>query len=232
MTEPHETDEFRNSTEYTVAITFRVEGGARWQTAHRRAERIAERLASAATRAAKVVEVTARGGVSQDARPLTADRVRFSGANTGHGTYGEPDKLDRYLDPEFERALASLAAANAVAKARTDADRERRRAVGCMNSFRLSWDTPAACLCAYCEPDRHLDTVTGLRSGLQFDPPRCVCGHVVTASGLRCSTHRDHELVVFDDDRDGLHRLAQQLRRSVPEHQPHQDGPDLPPTPA
>ncbi len=239
MTGPHETPEFQNSVEYTVEVTFRVEGGTRWQTAHRRAERIAERLANNATRAAHVVEVHAVGGLCDGGEPITRDRVRFSEANTGRGTYGDPSKLDRWIDPEFERALDSLARVNAEARARRAGDRDRRRALGFANTYRRDYEAPRHCLCVYCEPHRHLDTLTGLASGLQFLTARCLCGQPVATPHQRCLGHRDVEVVVLDGDSEALQRVAdlfaehrQRLRDPEgpnPPDPPGIDGPQLPP---
>ena len=97
---PHETPQFQNAAEYVVAITYTVAGGARRRTAERRAERVAERLANAAARAADVVEVSAvTGPTSSDGTMLIPRRVHFAAANSGQATYGDPHKLDRYLDP-------------------------------------------------------------------------------------------------------------------------------------
>lgn len=229
MTEPHETPEFFNSAEYTISITFRVAGGARRQTAHRRARKIAERLANAAARAAHVVEVTAAGGASSDGKPLTTERIRFSSANTGRGTNADPSKLDRYLDPEFERAVRSLDEANAAARRDIDADRERRKALGCMNTYRTSRGSDVRCLCAYCEPARH-EHALDLAAADTPDPlstPRCVCGRVVAAAGLRCSRHRGHDLAALDGDPPALQRLVARLQRTPPGRET--DGPELPP---
>ncbi|MBW3579261.1 MAG: hypothetical protein KY462_16310 [Actinobacteria bacterium] len=239
MTAPHETPEFQHSVEYTVELTFRVEGSARWQTAYRRAERIAERLANYATRAAHVVEVHATGGPSTEGEIVTRDRVRFSEANTGRGIYGDTSKLDRWIDPEFERALDSLARANAEARARRNADRERRQAVSCPNTYRMDHEAPRDCACVYCAPGRHLDSHTGLASGVQFLTPRCLCGAPTAGWHQRCSRHRDLELVVLDGDPPDLARFADLLAREPrePDRRPEQPppgppghgGPELPP---
>lgn len=239
MTAPHETPEFQHSVEYTVALTFRVDGGARWQTAYRRADRIAERLANYATRAAHVVEVHAAAGPSTEGELATRDRVRFSEANTGRGTYGDTSKLDRWIDPEFERALDSLARADAEARARRNAERERRLAIGCSNAYRMDLEVRRDCACAYCAPGRHLDSRTDLASGLQFLTPRCLCGTATADWHQRCSRHRDLELVVLDGDPPDLGRLAEVLaqQRRDPGERPEQtppepagrDGPELPP---
>lgn len=231
MTAPHETPEFFNSTEYTVSITYRVDGGARWQTAHRRARKVAERLANAAARLAAVVEATAVGGASSDGTLLSTERIRFAAANTGLGTHGEPDKLDRYLDPEFERALQSLAEANAVARKSTEADRERRQDLGCLNTRRLASQLPLRCLCVYCEPAAYEHALQRAETGTP-DPlrtPRCICGRAVAAAGLRCSRHRGHELVVFDGDTPALQRLARRLHVDRPAPGRDLGGPELPP---
>ncbi len=217
MTAPHETDRFRNAATYTVAVTFTVAGGARSRTAHRRAEKTAERITAAAARLADVVDVQAAVGLTgSDGELLAPKVVRFTGANTGHGTYGEPDKLSRYLDPDHERALASLEEANARHRRHRQADRDRRLAVGCRNAWRQPWDPGLSCECVYCEPDRHLDTLTGLASGLQFWSPRCLCGQVVPSLGARCSRHRTVEIVVLDDDADALRRISDHLREAQP----------------
>lgn len=210
MTQPHETPEFRNSAEYTVTVTFRVAGGARWQTAHRHARCIAERLANHAARAAQVVEVTAVGGPSEHGRPFSPGWIRFAAANSGRGTYADPDRLDRYLDPEFERALASLADARATAADQVEADRARRQALGCLNTHQPSWRRALRCPCAYCSPGEHEHALRQSRAG-EPDPlrtPRCVCGRAVTTAGQRCARHVGLELVVLDADPAPLHRLA------------------------
>lgn len=211
---PHETPKCQNSVEYTVAVTFWVEGGARWQTAYGRADRMAERLANYATRAAHVVEVHAVGGPSTYGQIVSSDRIRFSQANAGLGTYGDRSKRDRWIDPEFQRALDSLAEANAQARARRNADRDRRQALGCANAYRLGYESPRQCACVYCVPARHLDSRTGLTSGLQFLSSRCICGRPAPQPPGRCGRHRTTELVVLDGDPDDLGRLADLLTDS------------------
>lgn len=233
MTAPHETPEFYNSAEFTVTITYRVQGGARWQTAYRRARKIAERLANHAARAAQVVEVTAAGGASEGGKPLSSERILFSAANSGHGTHSDPNRLDRYLDPEFERALRSLAEVNAATRRATQADRQRRRDVGCLNTYRSPSHPPARCLCVYCEPAAHEHALRLADAGTAdpLTPLRCVCGRAVAAAGLRCcSRHRDHELVLLDSDPEPLQRLAGRQRATEPcDTSRGLDGPELPP---
>lgn len=140
MTAPHERDEFRNAARWTVCVSFTVAGGSRSRTAAGRAERVTARLASAAARLAGVVEVAAVSGPSWSDRPfepLAPRTVFFDAANSGQGAYGRPQLLSRYVDPEHERALVSLAQANAAWRAREQADRERRRAVDCANAYGL-----------------------------------------------------------------------------------------------
>lgn len=214
MGEPHESDRFRNTSTWTIQVTFTVAGGARPQTAWRRAERAAERIANAAARLADVVEVRAVAGMADtEGQILSPSRVRFAAANSGQGTYSEPGKLDRYVDADHERAVVSLAEANARHRARETADRDRRRELGCANTWRTSWSTHRACACAYCEPDRHLDTLTGSSVGRQINTPVCLCGRPDMLPGGRCSLHRNVELVVFDDDPPGLRALADELAR-------------------
>lgn len=79
MTAPHETDRFRNAATYTIAVTFTVAGGARSRTAHRRAEKAAERITVAAARLADVVDARAVVGLAgQDGELLAPQVVRFA----------------------------------------------------------------------------------------------------------------------------------------------------------
>lgn len=232
MPQPHETPQFANSTEYTVTITFRVEGGARWQTAHRRARQIAERLANNAARAAGVVDVTAIGGASWDGKPLSTETIRFSAANSGHGTGENPTRFDRYLDPEFERGLRSLAEVRAAARQTSEADRRRRQDLGCLNTSRSPSLPAARCLCIYCEPAAYEHALQRAEAGTPdlLTTPRCICGRAVGTPGLRCTEHRGHDLVLLDDDPSPLRRLAQRNRADeAPDRSRGIDGPELPP---
>jgi hypothetical protein len=206
----HERPEFSNAARWTVAVTFTVTGGARPRTADRRAERITERLVNAAARAADVVEVSAVAGpTADDGNMLAPRRVQFSAANTGQATYGEPRKLDRYLDPDHERALASLREANRAYRARQEADRKRREAVGCANTHRVGLPGDRRrCDCVYCRPDDHLAARELAAKGSHwFTPPSCLCGHPTPAGGP-CLRHRDVEIVVIDGDPEALQQLA------------------------
>lgn len=121
MTQAHEHNRFRNAAVHTIAVTYTVAGGARPATARRRAEKVADRIASAAARLRDVVDVRAVAGPAGSNGEIgSPSRVRFTAANSGSGTYSEPDKLDRYLDPDHERALASLDAANAAWRRRQE----------------------------------------------------------------------------------------------------------------
>lgn len=208
---PHEAPAFQNAAEYAVVIRFTVAGGARQRTAERRAERVAERLASAAARAADVVAVSAvTGPANSDGTVLVPRQVHFAAANTGHAAYGDPQKLDRYLDPEHERALASLQAVNAAYRARQHADRQRRRDLGCANAHRVgSFGDRRSCECAYCRPEDHL-TARELAASAPhlFPPPSCLCA-TPTPDGGRCLHHRHVELVVLDGDPEALQQLAE-----------------------
>lgn len=213
--QPHETPQFQNAVEYIVAITFTVAGGARQRTADRRAERVAERLANAAARAANVVEVAAvTGPSSSDGTMLVPRRVHFAAANTGHATHAELQKLDCYLDPEHERALRSLRAANEAYRARQDADRKRRQAVGCANAYRVGLPGDRrSCACAYCRPDDHLVARELAENDSHwFTPLACVCG-TPTPTGGRCMHHRSVELVVIEGDPQALRQLPEASRR-------------------
>ncbi len=209
--QPHETPEFRNAAEFTVMITFKVAGGVRPRTAEGRARKVAERLAAAATRMAGVVEVSARGGVSFAGEVHWPSPISFAAASAGCGEQG---RLTRYLDPGHERALRSLAAANAADRERRQADQDRRRAVGCANAYpSLLEPSCAPCECVYCLPGERagpLDTPAGER----LFPPRCLCGVPVPAEGGRCLAHRGVELVVLDGDAQALVGLAEPPERT------------------
>jgi hypothetical protein len=216
---PHEHPAFYNAVTYTVAITFTVEGGVRHGTADRRANRVAEKLANTAARTVRVAEVSAVAGPSRDGQLTTVERVRFAAANTGQGTYTEPDKLDRYLDPDHERALQSLAADHAAAKQRRGLDQERRQAVRCNNTYAVHTLGPRECACVYCDPEDHYLTVQYAdHSEGPFRSARCLCGTPVPAAGQRCLSHRDTAIVVLDGDPPALHVLADQHRRTAARH--------------
>jgi hypothetical protein len=179
-----------------------VAGGARAWTAHRRARKVAERLANAAARAADVVDVSAKLGLVLGAEVAWTDSVSFSAANTGRGAFVDPELLFRYLDPDHERALVSLEEANARYRQRRAADRDRRHAVGCVNSHRLPWSDTRACTCVYCDPVLHLAlALRGSREG----SPRCLCGEL---SSL-CRRHDELVPVVLDDDAPELEQLRE-----------------------
>jgi hypothetical protein len=228
----HETREFRNSVEYTIQLTFVVAGGARWRTAHARARRIAERLANTAARAKGVVDVRAVAGASHDGEVCLPERVRFEAANSGQGTGAEPTKLDRYLDPDHERALASLADANRAARARRQADFDRRTTIGCANPTGLGPGIARPCHCAYCLPREHLDAWTEAR-GVSVQGRRCLCGRPGGPVSFVCRPHRRQQLVVLDGDPPELARLAAQVARSLTADgtppPPGRDDPGLPP---
>lgn len=132
---PHERPEFYNAVTYAVTVAITVEGGKRRGTADRRARKVAERLANSAARTPGVIEVSASAGwTTKDGEVHWPERVRFAEANSGQGTHAAPDKLDRYLDPDHELALRSLAEENAAAEQRRQADRDRRRVAGCRNT--------------------------------------------------------------------------------------------------
>jgi hypothetical protein len=230
---PHETREFTNAVEYTVQLTFVVAGGARWRTAHARARRIAERLASTAARAKGVVDVRAVAGASHDGQLLTPERVCFDAANSGHGTGADPSKLDRYLDPDHERALASLAEANAKARVRRQADFDRRQAIGCSNPAGLGPGLARPCRCAYCRPDEHLEVRTEPPPVAWPEAGRCLCGRPSIPSPFGCRPHHGQQLVVLDGDPPELARLAAVIARPLTTHRtqppPGRDERGLPP---
>jgi hypothetical protein len=210
---PHEVREFTNSVEYTIQLTFVVAGGARWRTAHGRARRVAERLANTAARAKGVVDVRAVAGASHDGEVLTPERVCFDAANSGHGTGVDPTKLDRYLDPDHERALASLAAANATARVRRQADFDRRQAIGCANPAGLGPGLARPCRCAYCRPAEHLE-LPAAEHEAWAEGGRCLCGRASAPPAFGCRPHDGQQLVVLDGDPPELARLAARIARS------------------
>lgn len=201
MSAAHERVEFRHAVEFTVSITFVVEGAVRSGTAERRAMRVAERLASSAARAAGVVEVSARAGVSHDGKVVWPRVVCFDAANSGHDTV-ERGRLSRYVDPERERAYGSLAAANAAFRATRNADLARRRAAGCANRYEYQLEQ-RFCECVYCAPATYVAGLTHpypQRSPHPINAPSCVCGITVGWAGARCSSHRDVQVVALEGD--------------------------------
>jgi hypothetical protein len=229
---PHELREVTNSVEYTIQLTFVVAGGARWRTAHARARKIAERLANTAARAKGVVDVRAVAGASHDGELLTPERVCFDAVNSGHGTGVDPTRLDRYLDPDHERALASLAEANATARVRRQADFDRRQAIGCANPAGLGPGLARPCRCAYCRPSGHLELRAEAHEA-RADGGRCLCGRDSTPPAFGCRPHRGKQLVVLDTDPPALTRLAARIARSRPVDRwlppPGRDDPGLSP---
>jgi hypothetical protein len=209
---PYEVREFTNSVEYTIQLTFVVAGGARWRTAHARARKVAQRLANTAARAKGVVDVRAVAGASHDGELLTSERVCFDAANSGHGTGVDPTRLDRYLDPDHERALASLAEANATARVRRQADFDRRQAIGCANPAGLGPGLARPCRCAYCRPAEHLEVPAAYDAWV--DGGRCLCGRDSTPPAFGCRPHDGQQLVVLDGDPLELARLAARIVRS------------------
>lgn len=202
MNEPYETPEFSNSAEFTVVITLAVAGGKRPFTVDRRARRIFERLANHAARCKDVLQVTAKGGPSCNGEISWSRPVAFTAANTSPDSL-QPDKAYRYLDPDYERALRALAAANRVAQARAQADRDRRRVVGCANASPSLLDPGRrSCQCVYCQPEEHLLAARLPReaSADGMVRARCLCGQPVPAPGQRCLAHRGAELQLLDGD--------------------------------
>ena len=215
MVEPHQDPRFYNAVEYTVAVTFTVRGGKRHGTADRQARKIAERLANNAARMVGVVEVRATAGPSREGIITSARQVRFDVANTGHATYGEPGKLDRFLDPDHELALRSLDVANAAAQEHRRADHKRRLAAGCRNTSQYA-STRIICSCVYCEPDRHFDAVAAVRHGgpSPFIGYRCLCGQPVATLNERCALHRDTAITVLNNDPPTLQLLTDAQRET------------------
>lgn len=209
MTSLHETAEFRNSATYTIMLTYTVSGGARVQTARRRAERAAEQIANAASRLGSVVDVRAVAGpAGADGELLWPTPVRFSAANTGDSGLDDPGKLPRYSTPTTNRALTSLADAHARARARRDADRDRRRTIGCANTFRGFTTADRWCECVYCRPAAHHDMALSPEN----EEGWCLCGRIVTtAQERRCADHRDVQLVVLPGDPTELTSLSRSL---------------------
>jgi hypothetical protein len=81
--DPHDAPAFYNAVTFTVAVTYTVEGGARFGTADRRARRVAERLANHAARTAGAVEVTAVPGPSHVTLLLPPRRGIWPNARAG-----------------------------------------------------------------------------------------------------------------------------------------------------
>jgi hypothetical protein len=205
---PHEDPRFFHSVEYTVTLRLRIAGGARFGTADRWGRQVAEKLANAAARMRHVVEVTVTAGESHDGELRQAFPVYFAEANTGPDPRTQPGKLARYVDPDHERALESLAAANAAYRARQHTDRARRRDAGCASpSVPPGGFNP--CHCVYCDPGAHdaADTAARIDPDNPYIEYRCVCGLPVPGAGERCVRHRSVPLLVLDGDSDELRRV-------------------------
>ena len=201
--EPHEADQFRNAATLTVAITFTVAGGARVDTARRRGERLAARLADSATRVADTVEVSActhRGGVQLGDGHHA---LLFPAANTELNVGGATGR--RWIDPEHELGQRSLAAADATARAAHEADLERRRDVGCRNGSRLLPDW--SCRCVYCRPVDHPEAATIHLQDMDAPTPLCPCGRLTRRAGP-CRDHEHVQVVVLDHDPPELLRVV------------------------
>ena len=113
-----------------------------------------EQIADYTARLAQVVEVTAVGGPSHDGTIIWQSPVRLAAANSGPATPKCPCKLARYLDPDRDRALRSLAEANAALRARRDADRPHRSAISCRNTGPSLLDGPAPATASTATPKR------------------------------------------------------------------------------
>ncbi len=208
MTGAHETPGFQHSEEYTLTLTFVVEGGARIDTARHRAERIAGQVASAAARLGGVVEVTARGGGSSNGRVYWEHPVAFAKANTRGGGSG----LTRYIDPERERAFHDLAHANRASEDRSRGDRARRESLGCSNAH--PFDRTHVCGCCYCRPRLHRE-LADCRREPGADPAAdrlCPCGADPGPAADRCTRHTRTQLVPLPSDPPDLRQYVQLTR--------------------
>ncbi len=221
MASAHERAEFRNAATYTVAVTITVRGGKRPGTAERRARQVAERLANTAARAADVVEATATAAPLSSVEAVDPRRVLFGEANTGRGTTAEPDKLDRYLDPDHELALRSLEQANTAHRDYQQADVARRQALECRNPNHALGLREHLCGCVYCQPREHAAAIHDPGGADRFAEHRCPCGQSVARPGGRCPHHPDVTVVVLEGDPPLLHQLA-----DATGHQPHQPPPE------
>jgi hypothetical protein len=200
----HEDDRFRNAATVTVAITFIVAGAARIGTARHRARRIAARLADTTVRGADVVQVHAVIGRSDSASSLP---LSFASTNTALDPAGTTGR--RWIDPDHERAVRSLAAADAVGRIRATAEANRRLAVGCGNRTVLSRNP--SCPCVYCRPAEHLHARTDDPIAHET-PSMCLCGRPATDHRY---LHDDVRIVVLATDADELHDLAARHNRTI-----------------
>jgi hypothetical protein len=235
MASAHKDPRFTNSVEYTVTLRLRIAGGVKERTAQRWAQQAAQRLTGAAARLRHVVEVTATYGYTDGEGEVTWPRpVYFGEANSGPTSPGDPVLLSRYVDPDHQRALASLAAVNAAHRERRSADLARRSEVGCRNALPLI-TAPRVCDCVYCDTPGHAAAEGNERAhpGNPHNEPRCVCGQPVAVHADRCTRHRDATVVVLDGDHPDLTRLAAIAppgRKQPASEQPPPSGPHAPPT--
>jgi hypothetical protein len=225
MTQPYQTPWFQHSAEFTLTLTVVIAGGARPSTASRRARQTFERVANHTTRLKDVVAVTAVGGPSHHGQVSWPQPVAFPAANTEPGTVGS-GKLLRYcsaseLVTRFPTSTLTTSVpngrwpqANDAARRRRDADRRRRRAVGCANAHpALLQPAHRFYGCVYCEPEEHL-----LALRRQEHPQahgsaleRCLCGQPAPHEGPRCTNHRDVGLEVLEGDPPALNLLEDYL---------------------
>lgn len=209
--------EFANSAEHTIMLTVVVAGGVRHSTARRRTERVAEKLADAASRTKHILDVTARAGPSHLGEVHFSHPVAFPAANSGESN--REGGLGRWVDADFALFLERRRAERLRARERRDRDRRRRLDVGCLDHSQLA-DEP--CRCVYCRPAGHLRALSqhGEDPPIVFAAPRCVCGQYVPAPGVRCVRHRRARLVLLPDDPEELRRFAArewQLNPDLPE---------------
>lgn len=219
--------EFANAAEHTITLTVVVAGGVRRSTARRRAERVAEKLADAASRTKHVLEVAARAGPSHLGEVHFSHPVAFPAANTGESN--RDGRLGRWVDGDFALFLEQRRVERLRARERRDRDRRRRLDVGCLDASQLADES---CPCVYCRPAGHLRAVSQHGEGAPtvFAAPRCLCGGYVPAPGSRCVRHRSARLVLLPGDPEELRRFAArewQVNPDLPEPLTRDAGHDL-----
>lgn len=187
----------RHACSWQVTITYTVEAGARPATGWARAERLARRLANAAARSSGVLEVSAASG-PWGSKPALR-RLQFEAANAGCGSYAQPELLDRYFDPDWQRDRKAVRTAEQRSRDASNADARRRSDLGCRNVARAASEPVRFCGCCYCDPADHLAAARLAVIDDSVQEP-CPCG--VHLRGAACGDSAGHRraLAVLEGD--------------------------------
>lgn len=160
-----------------------------------------------------MLEVSAASG-PWSSKP-TLRRLQFEAANAGCGSYAQPDVLDRYVDPDWQRNLDAVRDAEQRLRDLSAADRRRRMELGCRNAGRTASEPVRFCGCCYCDP---VDQLAAARLAVIDDSLKdaCPCGAHLRGATCQDSSIHHRTVAVLDRDPAALRQLAAYYR----EHQP------------